>query len=91
MYAHIAYQTVENSTEDALYAVHHMGGKSDLSANVWRLIALSGTFLFDQGIHENGKVTLNNLSKERENINCVPLNSAGHRKYRRIKSQTERQ
>jgi len=69
MYAvYIAYQTTENSTEDALYTVHHMGGKTEFAINQtmfggsWLYL---GHFLFDQGIHENGKVTLNNLSKEK--------------------------
>ena len=47
---YIAYQTVENSTEDALYTVHH-GGETDLQStnHVWWFIAFYlGHFLFSR-------------------------------------------
>ncbi len=68
---YVAYQTTENSTEDALYTVHHLGGKTEFAINQsmfggsWLYL---GHFLFDQGMRENGKVTLNNLSKEKGKI-----------------------
>lgn len=61
---YVSYQTVKNSTEDALYSVHHAGGKTDFRVNqqmgggTWIFL---GYFHFD---NESGhKVTLSNRSK----------------------------
>ncbi|MDD4427056.1 MAG: xanthan lyase [Paludibacter sp.] len=72
MYAvYVSYQTLENSTEDAHYTVHHLGGKTAFSVNqtmfggTWLYL---GHFLFDEGLNQNGKVTLTNLSKDKNKI-----------------------
>lgn len=72
MYAvYVSYRTVENSTEDAQYTVHHTGGETSFSVNqkmyggTWLYL---GHFMFDEGLNQNGKVTLNNLSLDNNRI-----------------------
>ena len=65
---YISYQTVENSTEDALYTVYHKGGISAFKVNqkmgggTWIYL---GKFTFDKGKNANGKVTLTNKSSKK--------------------------
>lgn len=62
---YVSYQTVANSTDDALYTVHHNGGVSQFKVNqqmgggTWIYL---GTFAFDEG--REGKVTLSNRSSK---------------------------
>ncbi|MDO5665658.1 MAG: xanthan lyase, partial [Bacteroidia bacterium] len=61
---YISYQTVKNSTDDALYSVYHSGGKTDFRVNqqmgggTWIFL---GYFNFNKG--ENHKIMLSNKSK----------------------------
>ncbi len=61
---YISYQTVKNSTDDALYSVYHAGGKTDfhvnqkMGGNTWIFL---GYFNFNKGA--NHKITLSNKSK----------------------------
>lgn len=60
---YVSYQTVKNSSDDALYSVYHAGGKTDFKVNqqmgggTWIFL---GYFDFDEG--SNSKVTLSNKS-----------------------------
>lgn len=60
---YISYQTVKNSTDDALYSVYHAGGKTDFRVNqqmgggTWIFL---GYFDFDKG--KTHKITLSNKS-----------------------------
>ncbi len=72
MYAvYIAYQTHEESTEDAHYTVHHLGGKTEFAINQtmyggsWLYL---GHFLFDKGLNTNGRVELSNYSNTKNKI-----------------------
>lgn len=62
---YVSYKTLPNSTDDALYTVHHKGGKTQFKVNqkmgggTWIYL---GTFAFDAGKNEAGCVTLSNLS-----------------------------
>lgn len=68
---YVSYRTVENSTEDANYTVHHLGGETSFSVNqkiyggTWLYL---GHFMFDEGLNQDGKVILNNLSKDKNSI-----------------------
>lgn len=62
---YVSYQTVQNSSDDALYTVHHAGGSTDFRVNqqmgggTWIFL---GQFTFDKG---NGQmITLSNRSKK---------------------------
>ncbi len=61
---YVSYQTVKNSTEEALYSVHHAGGQTDFTVNqkmgggTWIFL---GYFDFNKGL--NHKITLSNKSK----------------------------
>lgn len=61
---YVAYQTVKNSTDDALYSIYHAGGKTDFRVNQQMG---GGTWIFLGYFHldkEAGhKVTLSNRSK----------------------------
>ena len=72
MYAvYVSYRSVENSTKDAHYTVHHTGGETTFLINQqmfggsWLYL---GHFRFDEGVNQYGKVTLTNFSKEKNNI-----------------------
>lgn len=60
---YVSYQTIKNSSEDALYSVYHAGGKTDFMVNqqmgggTWIFL---GYFQFDAGAHH--KITLSNKS-----------------------------
>ncbi len=64
---YISYQTVENSTDDALYTVYHLGGKTEFKINqtmgggTWIFL---GYFSFDKGLNQSYKVTLTNKSNK---------------------------
>jgi hypothetical protein len=61
---YVSYQTVKNSTDDALYSVYHAGGRTDFLVNqqmgggTWIFL---GYFTFDKG--SDHKITLSNRSK----------------------------
>lgn len=61
---YVSYQTVRNSTDDALYSVYHAGGETDFRVNqqmgggTWIFL---GYFDFEKG--ENHRITLSNKSK----------------------------
>lgn len=62
---YVSYKSLPNSAEDALYTVHHEGGKTAFRVNqqmgggTWIYL---GTFKFKKG--QAGKVTLSNLSSK---------------------------
>ncbi len=62
---YVSYQTVDNSTEDALYIISHAGGETSFRVNqtmgggTWIYL---GHFDFKAGLNETGKVRLSNLS-----------------------------
>lgn len=62
---YVSYHTVPNSSDDALYTVHHKGGASQFKVNqqmgggTWIYL---GTFGFDAGQDNAYKVTLSNRS-----------------------------
>ncbi len=62
---YVSYRTLPNSTDDALYTVHHKGGTTQFKVNqqmgggTWIYL---GTFGFAKGKNNNCKVTLSNLS-----------------------------
>lgn len=64
---YISYKTVPNSTEEALYTVHHEGGKSSFLVNqtmgggTWIYL---GHFPFKAGEHPNQGVELSNIASE---------------------------
>lgn len=61
---YVAYQTVRNSADDALYSVYHAGGKTDFHVNqkmgggTWIFL---GYFLFDK--EKGHRITLSNKSR----------------------------
>ena len=63
---YVAYQTVENSTDEAHYTVIHGGTKTEFCVNqqmggsTWVYL---GTFLFDEGVSDENKVVLSNFSR----------------------------
>ena len=67
---YVSYQTVENSTDDALYTIYHKGGISTFKVNqtmgggTWIYL---GHFAFDAGM-QFGKVTLTNRSKHSDKV-----------------------
>lgn len=64
---YVSYKTELNSTDDARYSVHHLGGRSDFSVNqkmgggTWIFL---GFFTFDKGKNDSGKVVLTNQSNK---------------------------
>lgn len=62
---YVAYQSLKNSSDDALYSVYHSGGKTDFKVNqqmgggTWIFL---GYFEFEAGT--NNKITLTNKSKK---------------------------
>ncbi len=64
---YISYQTLENSTDDALYTVYHLGGETQFKINqtmgggTWIFL---GFFSFEEGSNDNCKVVLSNLSQK---------------------------
>ncbi|MFA7141000.1 MAG: fibronectin type III domain-containing protein, partial [Proteiniphilum sp.] len=61
---YVSYQTVKNSSDDALYSIFHAGGKTDFRVNqqmgggTWIFL---GSFRFEKGSHH--KITLSNHSR----------------------------
>jgi len=68
---YISYSSLKNSTKDARYTVYHNGGKTEFSINqnmgggTWIFL---GSFEFDKGLNEQGKVVLSNVSKDKGRI-----------------------
>lgn len=64
---YVSYQTVENSTEDALYTVYHLGGETSFKINqtmgggTWIFL---GFFSFEEGCKDKCKVVLSNKSQK---------------------------
>lgn len=62
---YVAYQTLPNSADDALYTVYHKGGMTQFRVNqqmgggTWIYL---GTFAFDAGRNKEGRVVLSNRS-----------------------------
>lgn len=60
---YVAYQSYDNSADDAIYTVHHKGGMTEFQVNqkmgggTWVYL---GTFEFEEGVHDYGQVTLSN-------------------------------
>lgn len=63
---YVSYQTLPNSTDDALYTIHHRGGESQFKVNqkmgggTWLYL---GHFSFDEGKNSDMKITLSNRSQ----------------------------
>lgn len=68
---YVSYQSFPNSTERAIYTVHHKGGDTKFFVNqkmgggTWIYL---GTFLFDKGQNPDGYVDLFNVSSDKEEI-----------------------
>jgi hypothetical protein len=68
---YVSYQTVVNSTDDARYSVHHLGGRTDFSVNqkmgggTWIFL---GFFTFDKGKNNHCKIVLTNESDKQGRI-----------------------
>ena len=68
---YIAYASVKNGTKDARYTVYHTGGKTEFSINqtmgggTWIFL---GFFDFDEGLNEQCKIVLSNISKDKGKI-----------------------
>jgi len=68
---YVSYRTLPNSTERAIYTVHHLGGTTEFAVNqtmyggTWLYL---GHFYFDEGVSETGKVVLSNYSHETNKI-----------------------
>lgn len=68
---YVSYKSLPNSTDDALYTVYHKGGVSQFKVNqqmgggTWIYL---GTFGFDAGKSDAGKVVLSNRSEKAERI-----------------------
>lgn len=66
---YVSYQTVKNSSEDALYSVYHAGGRTDLKVNqqmgggTWIFL---GYFDFHQ--KNSNKITLSNKSQKKGKV-----------------------
>ena len=64
---YVSYQTLPNSTDEALYTVYHKGGSTQFKVNqqmgggTWIYL---GTFSFDAGKHNFYKVVLSNRSSK---------------------------
>lgn len=64
---YVSYQTVKNSTNDALYTVYHKGGTSlfkinqQMGSGTWIYL---GRFSFDAGRNRFGKIVLSNRSEK---------------------------
>lgn len=64
---YVSYASLPESTRDARYTVYHKGGSDVFKVNqqmgggTWIYL---GTFLFDEGKHMEGRVTLSNESQE---------------------------
>jgi hypothetical protein len=64
---YVSYKSLPNSTRDAHYTVFHKGGKTDFLVNqtigggTWLYL---GSFQFEKGQSNQGKVVLSNLSSE---------------------------
>lgn len=62
---YVSYHSLPGSSDDALYTVHHKGGTTRFRVNqqmgggTWIYL---GTFAFEAGRNETGRVTLSNLS-----------------------------
>ena len=68
---YVSYQTLSNSTDEALYTVYHKGNTTSFRVNqqmgggTWVYL---GTFEFDKGLSDENKVTLSNLSSSNKAV-----------------------
>ncbi|MGL5938665.1 MAG: xanthan lyase [Phocaeicola sp.] len=77
---YVTYQTNPKSVEDAKYSVFHKGGRSDFSVNqqmgggTWVYL---GTFEFEKGMNETGRVILTNQSKQKGVVSADAVRFGG--------------
>ncbi len=77
---YVAYQSFENSVEDATYTVFHKGGMTEFRVNqkigggMWVYL---GTFEFDKGEHDYGMVALTNRSNQQGIITADAIRLGG--------------
>lgn len=68
---YVSYKSLPNSTEEALYTVHHSGGNTHFKVNqtmgggTWIYL---GTFHFKQGIDKQIHISLSNISQQKGKI-----------------------
>ncbi|RRD80616.1 hypothetical protein EII14_01035 [Alloprevotella sp. OH1205_COT-284] len=77
---YVSYATLPNAVPDALYTVCHAGGKTSFKVNqrmggaTWLYL---GTFLFEQGQNERGRVELSNFSKTKGLVSADAVRFGG--------------
>ena len=77
---YVSYQTVKNSADDAVYRVHHKGGITEFAVNqtmgggTWVYL---GTFYFDKGQHDYGRVTLSSYSRSGDLVTADAVRFGG--------------
>ncbi|GBU08006.1 xanthan lyase [Bacteroidales bacterium] len=68
---YISYKSLSNSTDDALYTVHHRGGETQFKINqtmgggTWIYL---GHFAFDKGCSPNGSLVVSNVSSKNNRV-----------------------
>jgi len=68
---YVSYKTLTKSTSTAHYTVYHKGGETEFLVNqkmgsgTWIYL---GTFYFEEGCNENGKVVLTNFNSKKNEI-----------------------
>ena len=68
---YVSYKTLENSTDNALYTVHHQGQTTQFRVNqrmgggTWIYL---GTFEFQKGLHQHSKIVLSNQTGKKGEI-----------------------
>lgn len=79
---YVSYPTLSNSVSDARYTVHHAGGTTTFRVNqrigggTWLYL---GTFLFEAGRHESGRVVLHNESRHKGVVTADAVRFGGGR------------
>lgn len=77
---YVSYQTYKNSVDDAIYTVYHKGGMTEFKVNqqmgggTWVYL---GTFEFDEGEHDYGRVSLSNYSHHKGIITADAVRFGG--------------
>lgn len=77
---YVSYSTVEGAADDAVYRVHHKGGITEFAVNqtmgggTWVYL---GTFTFDKGQHDYGRVTLSSYSRNGKVITADAVRFGG--------------
>ena len=76
----MSYASLPNSVSDAHYTVHHAGGETSFRVNqrmgggTWLYL---GTFLFDEGRNERGRVVLHNESRHKGAVTADAVRFGG--------------